>query len=102
MINSMKTVSVMPNNSIARVAIATGAVLLVPLIAMQITSEVNWTLFDFVIAGTLLCITGLMYEFVVRRLANRQRRIIAAVLLALGFLYLWSELAVGIFTNWGS
>jgi hypothetical protein len=44
--------------SVARVALATACVLLVPLVAMQITDEVNPSLADFVLAGALLVLFG--------------------------------------------
>ena len=42
--------------------------LLIPLIAMQFTDEVNWTLFDFVVMGILLLGTGLLCELVLRKM----------------------------------
>ena len=44
----------MQNKVIIWIALATGLILLVPLLATQFTSEVNWTLLDFATAGTLL------------------------------------------------
>ena len=35
---------------------------------MQFTNEVNWTLFDFVVAGILLLGTGLIFNLVVRKI----------------------------------
>ena len=71
--------------------------LLIPLIAMQFTDEVDWKLPDFVIMGALLLGTGLMCEFVLRKVKRIENRvlIIGAILVAL-FL-IWAELAVGIF-----
>ena len=43
-----------------RVALATAFILLLPLVAMQITDEVEWGLFDFVFAGVLLGGAGLL------------------------------------------
>jgi hypothetical protein len=43
-----------------RVALVTALILLVPLVAMQITDEVDWGLADFVLAGGLLGGTGLL------------------------------------------
>lgn len=88
--------------SILRVLAVTGGLLLIPLIAMQFTGEVKWTGFDFVVMGTLLFVVGILFEFGVRKIQSKQRRIIAAVLLAAAFLYVWAELAVGIFTHLGS
>jgi hypothetical protein len=45
--------------------VLTVVLLLIPLIAMQFTNEVNWTLFDFVVAGFILG-TGFICELVIR------------------------------------
>lgn len=87
---------------IVRVALITVSLLLVPLIAMQFSDEVNWTPSDFAVMGVLLFTVGLVYELVVRRVRNKDRRFVAGIILLLAFLYIWAELAVGIFTNWGS
>jgi len=72
-------------------------ILLLPLIAMQFTDEVNWTFFDFVIAGILLIGTGLIIEIAMRKIKNIQY-LIAFIVAILIFLFLiWAELAVGIF-----
>ena len=61
---------------------------------MQFTDEVNWTLFDFVIAGILLIGTGLICEFTLRKIKYRIAIIIAIFVV---LLLIWIELAVGIF-----
>lgn len=73
------------------------ALLLVPLIAMQFTDQVDWKPLDFIIMGSLLFGTGLLIDLVLRRVQGIRNRILlcAAVLLAL--LLVWAELAVGIF-----
>ena len=71
--------------------------LLIPLIAMQFTEEVNWTLSDFIIAGILLTGTGLMIELVLRKTKKIKYRIIIVVALLIVLLLVWAELAVGIF-----
>ncbi len=51
-----------------RVALATAFILLLPLVAMQVTDEVDWGVADFVFAGILLGGTGLvLHELAVRR-----------------------------------
>ncbi len=83
------------------IALATGLLLLVPLVAMQFTAEVNWTLFDFVVMGILLFGTGTLFVLVARVTPRKYRALIGFAIVA-AFLWLWAELAVGIFTNWGS
>lgn len=82
-------------------ALATGLILLIPLVAMQLTNEVSWEITDFVVMGFLLFGTGSLFVLVARRVP-RKRRVIVGIIFALAFLYIWAELAVGIFTNLGS
>lgn len=88
--------------SISHVAMATAAVLAIPLVAMQFTQEVNWTASDFVVMGVLLMVTGLAFVFASRKVKTARQRMLVGGLIALAFLYVWAELAVGIFTNLGS
>ena len=72
-------------------------ILLIPFIAMQFTTDVNWTLLDFVIMGILLLGTGLLCELVLRKVKKTTHRIaISGVILVL-LLLIWAELAVGLF-----
>lgn len=72
-------------------------ILLIPLVTMQFSSEVNWTLLDFIIGGVLLLGTGLMLEFILKKTKKRSNRI-GLFIIVLGLLILvWLELAVGIF-----
>lgn len=74
---------------------AVGLLLLVPAIAMQFTSEVQWTAFDFVAAAVLLGGAASGCELAVRRLRGRARVIAVGVVLAVAAL-LWAQGAVGI------
>jgi hypothetical protein len=66
--------------SAVRVALATACILLVPLVAMQITDEVDWGLADFVIAGALLGGTGLLLELAARKPGNFAYRVAATAI----------------------
>lgn len=63
---------------------------------MQFSDEVNWTLFDFVIAGVLLLATAVLFELVVWKVKNKKQRITLIVILIIAFFLIWAELAVGI------
>jgi hypothetical protein len=82
--------------SVVGVALATVFILLLPLLAMQVTDEVVWDLADFVIAGALIFGTGLTYVLVVRKAGNIAYRAAVGVGLAAALLLVWINLAVGI------
>lgn len=84
----------------ARIAILTAGLLLIPLIAMQFTDQVNWNVFDFLVAGAMLFLAGCAVDFMLKK--TGQRRVWGIAFVILVFLWLWAELAVGVFTNWGS
>lgn len=90
---------IMKNKNILRLAIATAVLLMVPLVAMQFTKEVNWTLSDFVVAGVLLFGSGLTFELVSRRSGNVAYRVAVGVAVATALILVWSNLAVGIIGN---
>ena len=93
---------IMQNTIFAWIALATVAVLLVPLIAMQFTSEVNWTLSDFVAMGFLMFGIGSLFVLAARKIHKSTNRIAVGIIFGLGLLYIWAELSVGIFTSIGS
>ncbi len=85
--------------SLTRLALATAVLLLIPLVAMQFTKEVDWTRSDFVIAGGLLFGAGLTYVLVSRLGTNGAYRLGAGVAVAAGLLLVWGNLAVGFIGN---
>ncbi len=56
------------NKRLIGIVLTVVVLLLMPLIAMQFTNEVNWTLSDIVVAGVLLLGTGLICELVIRKI----------------------------------
>lgn len=86
-------------NIIIYPALLTAVLLLIPLTAMQFTTEVNWTLFDFVVAGCLLFGTGVAYGVVSRKGGTASYRAGAAMALSAALLLTWMNLAVGIIGN---
>ena len=71
--------------------------MLLPLIAMQFTSEVDWSASDFLIMGVLLFGTGLGCELILRTVRNTEYRIALCAGVLLALFLVWAELAVGVF-----
>lgn len=76
--------------------IVVALLLLVPLVAMQFSDEVNWSPFDFVVAFVLLMGTGLTFEFITRKSADTIYKFAVASALGTALLMIWTNLAVGI------
>jgi len=71
--------------------------LLLPLLGMFISDEINWSFFVFIIMAVLI----LTLSFSIKQLFNTTKklkyRIIGISLILLVFIMIWAELAVGIF-----
>ena len=70
---------------------------MIPLIAMQLTDVVKWSLFDFIIMGAMLSITGLVGELILKKVKKSKHRLILYITIVMIFFLIWAELAVGIF-----
>ncbi len=77
---------------------AAAGLILLPLVAMQFTTEVNWTLSDFIFAIVMFGSVGLALELAVRR-GNRAYTAAAGIALLVSFLSVWFTGAVGIIGN---
>lgn len=73
-----------------------GLILVAPAVAMEFTSEVNWTGGDFLFAAVLLGSVGGCMELALRKSGSNAYRIAVAIALALSFLLIWLTGAVGI------
>ena len=82
--------------SITRIALGTGLILLIPLVAMQFTEEVKWGVFDFIFMGALLFCTGLAFVLLARKARTVSYKAGVGIALAAGLLLVWVNAAVGI------
>src|SRR4030066_762752 len=82
-------------NFLPLVVLAAAFILLLPLLAMQITDEVVWDLADFAVAGALLVGTGLLYELAARQTGNIAYRSAVGVAVVTALILVWMNLAVG-------
>ncbi len=72
------------------------ALWLTPLLTMPFTDEVQWGWGDFIAAGILLSVPGMLLELTVRMTRNTAYRLGVAVALLAALLLVWISLAVGI------
>jgi hypothetical protein len=77
-------------------AIVTILLLLIPLLAMQITSEVDWDETDFIVMGILIFATGFSFKLVTMKSDNFIYKTAVGLAFFTGFFLVWSNLAVGI------
>lgn len=86
--------------------IGTGLIMLIPL-TLQLTIGTgvdghgfNWRLGDFIVIGVMVFVTGLLIDLAWSKLGKH--RALGTITVVVLFLWLYAELAVGIFTNLGS
>lgn len=71
--------------------------LLIPLIGMLFSNEVNWSFFDFIIMGILILVMSFGIKLVLKTTPKRMYRILIIGIILILFLLVWAELAVGVF-----
>lgn len=101
---------ILQNKIFGWIVLATGVILLIPLVLTLLnpTASINggqgggwnWTPSDFLVMGAL--IFGMGSGFVLTARKVRKHRLAIGVAFAVVLLWIWVELAVGLFTNWGS
>lgn len=79
-----------------KVGVATAAILTIPLIGMQISTDVDWTFSDFLIMGILILSTGTAYVLISRVSSTLTYRLAVGTGIGTGFFLMWSNLAVGL------
>lgn len=84
----------MKKKSIIIISTVTVAILSIPLIAMQISDEWDWGVFDFIIIGALLFATGTAIDWALRNVSKKYQAIVV-IGIVLACLTIWAEMAVG-------
>ncbi|MCX6228170.1 MAG: hypothetical protein NTV75_03170 [Bacteroidia bacterium] len=87
----------MKKKNLFRILFSVTIILLVPLVAMQFTKEVNWDILDFALMGVLLTSAYFICELVWRKVKNIKSRIIICATILFVLVLFSIELAVGIF-----
>ncbi len=85
------------HRSLLTAAVITGLLLLVPLVAMQFTAEVQWGPGDFLAAAFLLFVAISAAQAALTRLQSAAGRAWAVVGIVACLALIWAELAVGLF-----
>jgi hypothetical protein len=97
LIIKIKTMKTHPfSQSIMRVAAVTLLLLLIPLMAMQLSDEVNWSVADFGIVGVLLFAAGFSYVLIARHTIGIVHRLAVASAIGTSLLLIWANLGVGL------
>lgn len=84
------------SKNVIRVVLVTGAVLSVPLVAMQVSAGTDWGLEDFALAAGLLFGAGMTYQFVAGKSGHVHYRVAVGLAVAAGSVLVMANLAVGI------
>jgi len=71
--------------------------LMIPLISMQFTDEVNWEKLDFSVAAILLVVLFSVHELFEMRIKSDSKKRLAILFSIIIFIIVWAELAVGVF-----
>jgi len=73
------------------------AVLCIPLIAMQFTLEVQWTLLDFAVMAILVVST--VSSYLIAAHVFPKFKVYLLIFASCSFLLIWTEMAVGLVTS---
>ena len=70
--------------------------LFIPLIGMNFTDEIDWSISDFIISGLIILVFSICLNFIILKISNKNRRVVFITILLILFVLVWAELAVGI------
>jgi hypothetical protein len=87
------------NLSISNKALYPLTLLIIPLIGIILTNMVDWSVFDFLLMGSLLLALGIVIELTIINFKQFNTRIAIISFILLIFLMMLIELAVGIFNS---
>ena len=87
------------NLNISKKALYPLSLLIIPLLGIILTNSVEWSMFDFLLMGSLLLVLGIGIELTSLNFKQLNTRIAIISFIILLFLLIWVELAVGIFNS---
>ncbi|HLO91985.1 MAG TPA: hypothetical protein VK172_12550 [Lentimicrobium sp.] len=81
---------------IVRTALIAAAILIIPLVIMLTTDEMNWSVIDYIIVWLLLFGAGVTFRLLTRKKSRLTYRIGIGLAVLTGLFMMWVNLAVGI------
>jgi len=87
------------NLNISKKALYPLSLLIIPLLGVILTNTFEWSMFDFLLMGSLLLVLGIAIELTSLNFKQLNTRIAIISFIILIFLLIWIELAVGIFNS---
>ena len=87
------------NLNISKKALYPLFLLIIPLLGVILTNSVEWSMFDFLLMGSLLLVLGIGIELTSLNFKQLNTRIAIISFIILIFLLIWIEIAVGIFNS---
>ena len=87
------------NLNISKKALYPLSLLIIPLLGVILTNTVEWSMFDFLLMGSLLLVLGIGIELTSLNFKQLNTRIAIISFIILIFLLIWIEIAVGIFNS---
>ncbi|MCB9369849.1 MAG: hypothetical protein H6507_12125 [Calditrichaeota bacterium] len=81
---------------LAMLVAATVLLLMIPLVAMQVSNEVNWSVLDFIVMGALLLSAGIAYVLVAGLRNDAAYKAAVGLAVSTAFVLVWINLAVGL------
>ena len=86
----------MKSKNILITGVVTLVLLSIPLIAMQFTDEVKWSVMDFILMGALIFGAAITFEWISSRGSSLIYRLAVGLSVLTLFLRAWADLAVGV------
>ena len=87
------------NLNISKKALYPLSLLIIPLLGVILTNTFEWSMFDFLLMGSLLLVLGIGIELTSLNFKQLNTRIAIISFIILILLLIWIELAVGIFNS---
>ena len=89
----------MTKKSLSIIISVTVIFLLIPLIAMQLSNDVQWNTSDFLMAAILLLSAGIATDLIIRKVQKKESKIVLILAILVIIAIIFIELAVGLFDS---